>query len=181
MSFPNTHKTFCKKCRNISWTNPSPGEGYSSSWKFDHYTTFFQLEASADKGCHLCQNIWTTLVHDNPSTSWYAGKSLTRSSITRMGMTSLGEGERWRRSVSWSEIRRRSLCSFRGSLANIISVCWSNSRVLALRCISSVGDSSRVYNASGKQLEIDLKDAFLGNTTNYGYHPPISYLGRGWT
>ena len=88
MSFPNTHKTFCKKCRNISWTNPSPGEGYSSSWKFGHYTTFFQLEASADKGCHLCQNIWTTLVHDNPSTSWYAGKSLTFELNTEAGVPS---------------------------------------------------------------------------------------------
>lgn len=88
MSFPNTHKTFCKKCRNISWTNPSPGEGYSSSWKFDHYTTFFQLEASADKGCHLCQNIWTTLVHDNPSTSWYVGKSLTFELNTEAGVPS---------------------------------------------------------------------------------------------
>ena len=88
MSFPNTHKTFCKKCRNISWTNPSPGEGYSSSWKFGHYTTFFQLEASADKGCHLCQNIWTTLVHDNPNTSWYEGKSLTFELNTEAGVPS---------------------------------------------------------------------------------------------
>ena len=89
MSFLNPHKTFCKKCCNISWTNPSPGgKIIHSSWEFDHYTTFFQLEASADKGCHLCQNIWTTLVHDNPSTSWYAGKSLTFELHTEAGVPS---------------------------------------------------------------------------------------------
>ncbi|KAI0376760.1 heterokaryon incompatibility protein-domain-containing protein [Hypomontagnella monticulosa] len=75
MPLLDTYKTFCAKCRNISWEDEFPEETYHC-WKLDHYTSFTQLEASAEKGCHLCQNFWTTLVYEHSSASWFEGKKL---------------------------------------------------------------------------------------------------------